>query len=120
MWDLARNCSATFWRFPLAYFEARRVGDTVARVRELEQIRQFLTSHSVTVVLDVVFTVVFLGRHVVLQSHAHARRHGLACRSMRCCRSPLRRRSERGCMRSSIEVRRTSPSSSKRSAGFKQ
>ena len=45
---------------PIAYFEARRVGDTVARVRELEQIRQFLTSHSVTVVLDVVFTTVFL------------------------------------------------------------
>lgn len=45
---------------PLSYFEARRVGDTVARVRELEQIRQFLTSHSVTVLLDVVFTVVFL------------------------------------------------------------
>ena len=46
---------------PLAYFEARRVGDTAARVRELEHIRQFLTSNSVTVVLDVVFTVVFLG-----------------------------------------------------------
>jgi subfamily B ATP-binding cassette protein HlyB/CyaB len=45
---------------PLAYFESRRVGDTVARVRELEQIRQFLTSHSVTVVLDLFFTVVFL------------------------------------------------------------
>ncbi|UVT17019.1 MAG: type I secretion system permease/ATPase [Nitrospira sp.] len=45
---------------PLSYFEARRVGDMVARVRELEQIRQFLTSHSVTVVLDVVFTAVFL------------------------------------------------------------
>ena len=45
---------------PLAYFEARRVGDTVARVRELEHIRQFLTSHAVTVVLDLVFTVVFL------------------------------------------------------------
>jgi subfamily B ATP-binding cassette protein HlyB/CyaB len=45
---------------PLAYFEARRVGDTVARVRELEYIRQFLTSHSVTVVLDLLFTVVFL------------------------------------------------------------
>lgn len=45
---------------PLVYFEARRVGDTVARVRELEQIRQFLTSNSVTVVLDVLFTAVFL------------------------------------------------------------
>lgn len=45
---------------PLAYFEARRVGDTVARVRELEHIRQFLTSNAMTVVLDVIFTVVFL------------------------------------------------------------
>ena len=45
---------------PLAYFEARRVGDTVARVRELEQIRQFLTGHAVTVVLDLLFTAVFL------------------------------------------------------------
>ena len=45
---------------PLSYFEARRVGDTVARVRELEHIRQFLTSNSVTVVLDLFFTVVFL------------------------------------------------------------
>jgi subfamily B ATP-binding cassette protein HlyB/CyaB len=45
---------------PLAYFEARRVGDTVARVRELEQIRQFLTSNSITVVLDLFFTAVFL------------------------------------------------------------
>lgn len=46
---------------PLAYFEARRVGDTVARVRELEHIRQFLTSNSVTVLLDLLFTIVFLG-----------------------------------------------------------
>ncbi|ALA57587.1 type I secretion system permease/ATPase [Nitrospira moscoviensis] len=45
---------------PLAYFETRRVGDTVARVRELEQIRQFITSHSITVVLDALFIVVFL------------------------------------------------------------
>ncbi len=47
-------------RLPLAYFEARRVGDTVARVRELETIRQFLTSSTVTVVIDLFFTVVFL------------------------------------------------------------
>ncbi|MBX3304227.1 MAG: type I secretion system permease/ATPase, partial [Nitrospira sp.] len=45
---------------PLSYFESRRVGDTVARVRELEQIRRFLTGHSVTVVVDVVCTAVFL------------------------------------------------------------
>ena len=47
-------------RLPLAYFEARRVGDTVARVRELETIRQFLTSSTVTVVIDLFFTIVFL------------------------------------------------------------
>ena len=45
---------------PLTYFEARRVGDTIARIRELEHVRQFLTNNSVTVVLDVLFTIVFL------------------------------------------------------------
>jgi len=46
---------------PMSYFGARRVGDTVARVRELETIREFLTSNSVTLVLDLLFTIVFLG-----------------------------------------------------------
>lgn len=44
---------------PLSYFEARRVGDSIARVRELEQIRDFLTSNAVTVAIDLVFTIVF-------------------------------------------------------------
>ena len=44
---------------PLAYFEARRVGDTVARVRELETIRDFITGSSITLVVDLTFTVVF-------------------------------------------------------------
>ena len=48
-------------RLPLAYFEARRVGDSVARVRELETIRQFITSSSITLVLDLAFCAVFLG-----------------------------------------------------------
>ena len=47
-------------RLPIAYFEARRVGDTVARVRELETIRQFLTSSTLTIVIDLFFTVVFV------------------------------------------------------------
>jgi subfamily B ATP-binding cassette protein HlyB/CyaB len=46
-------------RLPLAYFEARRVGDTVARVRELEGIRNFLTGSALTLVVDLLFTVVF-------------------------------------------------------------
>jgi subfamily B ATP-binding cassette protein HlyB/CyaB len=45
---------------PIAYFQARRVGDSVARVRELENIRNFLTSSALTLVIDLVFTVVFL------------------------------------------------------------
>jgi subfamily B ATP-binding cassette protein HlyB/CyaB len=47
-------------RLPLAYFESRRVGDSVARVRELENIRSFLTGSALTLVIDLLFTVVFL------------------------------------------------------------
>jgi subfamily B ATP-binding cassette protein HlyB/CyaB len=46
---------------PLAYFEARRVGDSVARIRELENIRSFLTGNAITLVLDLVFSFVFVG-----------------------------------------------------------
>jgi subfamily B ATP-binding cassette protein HlyB/CyaB len=45
---------------PMAYFQARRVGDSVARVRELENIRAFLTGNAITVVLDVFFSGVFI------------------------------------------------------------
>ncbi|CCD84726.1 Toxin secretion ABC transporter (ATP-binding and membrane protein); hlyB-like protein [Bradyrhizobium sp. ORS 285] len=46
---------------PIAYFEARRAGDSVARVRELENIRNFITSSALTLVIDLAFTFVFLG-----------------------------------------------------------
>lgn len=45
---------------PMAYFQTRRVGDSVARIRELETIRAFLTGNAITVVLDLAFSVVFL------------------------------------------------------------
>ena len=45
---------------PMAYFQARRVGDSVARVRELENIRKFLTGSALTLVIDLFFTFVFL------------------------------------------------------------
>ncbi len=45
---------------PLAYFQNRRAGDSVARVRELENIRNFLTSSALSLVIDLVFTFVFL------------------------------------------------------------
>jgi subfamily B ATP-binding cassette protein HlyB/CyaB len=45
---------------PVSYFEARRVGDTVARVRELDSIRNFLTGSALMSVLDLFFVFVFL------------------------------------------------------------
>lgn len=45
---------------PLAYFRARRVGDSVARVRELESIRSFLTGNAITLVMDLLFSFVFI------------------------------------------------------------
>jgi subfamily B ATP-binding cassette protein HlyB/CyaB len=45
---------------PVSYFQARRVGDSVARVRELENIRAFLRGNTVTLILDLIFSVVFL------------------------------------------------------------
>ena len=45
---------------PVAYFGSRRAGNSVARVRELENIRNFLTSSALTLVVDLFFTIVFL------------------------------------------------------------
>ncbi len=53
---LFRHLSA----LPIGYFEARRTGDSVARVRELENIRNFLTGSALTLVVDLFFTFVFL------------------------------------------------------------
>lgn len=53
---------------PLSYFQLRRVGDSVARVRELETIREFLTSSASTLVIDLIFTIVFL---VIMWFYSH-------------------------------------------------
>lgn len=45
---------------PLSYFEARRVGDTAMRVRQIETIRDFLTNASLSILIDPLFAVVFL------------------------------------------------------------
>jgi ABC-type protease/lipase transport system fused ATPase/permease subunit len=49
------------FRLPLAYFETRPAGQTVARMRELESIRSFLTGQGLTSLLDLVFALVFIG-----------------------------------------------------------
>ncbi|WP_422450653.1 MULTISPECIES: type I secretion system permease/ATPase [unclassified Endozoicomonas] len=46
-------------RLPVAFFQARRVGDTVARVRELDTIREFITGSALTLCIDLLFTVIF-------------------------------------------------------------
>lgn len=42
------------------YFETRQVGNIVARVRELDRIREFITNKSVSVLIDAFFSIVFL------------------------------------------------------------
>ncbi len=45
---------------PLSYFENRRVGDTIARMRELENVRRFITGAGIMLVLDLFFVIVFI------------------------------------------------------------
>lgn len=45
---------------PFTYFENRKVGNIIARVRELDQIRDFITNKSVSVIIDLFFSVVFV------------------------------------------------------------
>lgn len=45
---------------PLRYFESRKVGETVARVRELESIRAFLTGTPLSSMLDLLFIIVYI------------------------------------------------------------
>ena len=47
-------------RLPLRYFERRPVGEISTRVNELERIRQFLTGTALTVVLDAIFSVIYV------------------------------------------------------------
>jgi len=47
-------------KLPMVYFENRKVGNIVARVRELDSIREFIANKSVTVLLDMLFSVVFV------------------------------------------------------------
>jgi ATP-binding cassette, subfamily B, bacterial HlyB/CyaB len=47
-------------RLPLSYFDRRPVGELATRVNELENIRQFLTGTALTVVLDAVFSVIYI------------------------------------------------------------
>jgi len=45
---------------PLSYFESRQVGDTIARMKELENVRRFITGSALMLFIDLFFVVVFL------------------------------------------------------------
>jgi ATP-binding cassette, subfamily B, bacterial HlyB/CyaB len=59
--ELGARLFRHLFALPLGYFQARRVGDTIARVRELDNIRQFLTSSALTLAIDLFFSLLFLG-----------------------------------------------------------
>lgn len=46
---------------PLHYFQKRQTGQIIARLREMQHIRQFLTGSALTLVLDLMFVAVFIG-----------------------------------------------------------
>ena len=58
--ELGARLFRHLFALPMAYFQSRRVGDTIARVRELDNIRQFLTSSALTLALDLFFSLLFL------------------------------------------------------------
>jgi len=58
--ELGQRLFRHMMRLPLSYFETRAAGQTVARIRELETIRNFLTGQGLFSGLDAIFTVVFI------------------------------------------------------------
>ena len=47
-------------KLPLAYFQNRPVGHSVARVKELDSLREFLTGTALTLTIDLSFTLIFI------------------------------------------------------------
>lgn len=45
---------------PFSYFEHRKVGDIISRIRELDQLREFIANKSVTLIIDIIFSFVFV------------------------------------------------------------
>ena len=58
--ELGRRLFAHLFHLPMSYFETRAAGQTVARVRELETIRSFLTGQGLFSAIDLFFTIVFI------------------------------------------------------------
>lgn len=58
--ELGQRMFHHLMRLPIQYFETRSTGQIVARIRELENIRQFMTGQGVFLIIDILFTIVFM------------------------------------------------------------
>ncbi len=58
--ELGRKLFGHLLHLPLSYFESRKSGETVARMRELDNARSFLSGQALTSWLDLIFALVFL------------------------------------------------------------
>ncbi|MGB1173878.1 MAG: type I secretion system permease/ATPase [Marinobacterium sp.] len=47
-------------RLPAAYFDSRQVGHTVARIKELDTLREFITGGALTLMIDLSFLLLFI------------------------------------------------------------
>lgn len=56
---LSSQMFKTITALPIRYFEKWQVGEIVSRVGELENLRKFITGSSLTVVLDMVFAIIY-------------------------------------------------------------
>ena len=57
--ELGARLYSHLQRLPISFFATRPVGTIVARVRELETVRNFITGTAVTLCIDTLFTLVF-------------------------------------------------------------
>ncbi|SPC10802.1 Toxin RTX-I translocation ATP-binding protein [Cupriavidus oxalaticus] len=58
--ELGARLFAHLMRLPMSFFNSRNSGEIIARVRELESARNFLTGQALTAWLDLLFAVVYL------------------------------------------------------------
>ncbi|WP_299967883.1 type I secretion system permease/ATPase [uncultured Roseobacter sp.] len=59
--ELSSGLMSHLLRLPLSYFQDRKAGDTIARIREMEQIRSFMTGSAVLFIVDFLFIFVYIG-----------------------------------------------------------
>ncbi len=58
--SLGKRIIHHLFRLPLSYFSRKQVGEVSSRISELEKIRNFLTGTALTVLLDSLFSVIYI------------------------------------------------------------